>query len=67
MPKLNTKNLSKKLNSNSLGGHKVLKLRTQLPLKDLFINREIEFDYTLESLKILYSNLDISEPTAMLT
>jgi len=30
-----------------------------LPLKDLFINREIEFDYSLEDIKTLYSNLNI--------
>ena len=29
------------------------------PLKDLFLNRVIEFDYSLEELKILYSNLNI--------
>lgn len=30
-----------------------------LPLKDLFLNKEIEFDYSLETLKILYSNLNL--------
>lgn len=34
--------------------------QTWLPLKDLFINREIEFDYSLEDIKILYSNLRLS-------
>ncbi|GEM_PF-4650746 len=33
-----------------------------LPLKDLFINRELEFDYTLDDFKILYSNLNLSAP-----
>lgn len=33
-----------------------------LPLVDIFINRKIEFDYSLESLRILYSELHIPEP-----
>ena len=33
-----------------------------LPLKDLFCNHKLEFDYDLESLKILYSNLNIPTP-----
>ncbi|OGY14526.1 MAG: hypothetical protein A3A58_03155 [Candidatus Blackburnbacteria bacterium RIFCSPLOWO2_01_FULL_41_27] len=35
--------------------HQVIITNSLLPLKDMFINREIEFDYSLENLKILYS------------
>jgi len=42
-----------------LEGYQVLKLTAQLPLKDLFINRKLEFDCDLESLKILFSELNI--------
>lgn len=33
-----------------------------LPLKDLFCNRELEFDITLSNLKIAFENLGLSQP-----
>jgi len=34
-----------------------------LPLKDLFCNHKLEFDITLNNLKILYESLDIRQPS----
>ncbi|NMB56685.1 hypothetical protein GYA19_01955, partial [Candidatus Beckwithbacteria bacterium] len=42
--------------------HQVIIMKTQLPLKDLFINRDIEFDYDYNQLKILYSSLQDTHP-----
>ncbi len=42
--------------------HAVIIKNFELPLKDLFINRELEFDYTLDDFKILYSNLNLNPP-----
>ena len=33
-----------------------------LPLKDLFINQKLEFDLTLNDLKIAFENLGLSQP-----
>ena len=50
-----------------LEGHKVLKLTTQLPLKDLFVNRKVEFDTDLDSLKILFTELNLPHPQNHIT
>lgn len=36
--------------------------RFLLRLVDVFSNREVEFDHTLDSIKILYSNLNLQAP-----
>jgi hypothetical protein len=33
-----------------------------LPLKDLFINKKIEFDISLNDLKIAFENLGLNQP-----
>ncbi len=38
-----------------------------LPLKDLFINRELELDYKLDDLKILFATLNLPAPQAYIS